>query len=209
MSATPGFNREAFGYGYDGFRKAIAVTARDLGGYNRKVREAVAEHFAKVLTNEIRTRTKWYATYDWAMASDDDFDMATLVGFTQLTRRYQPPIATAPFLPKDDILIDFDGSHLELYEDAVSLVGSNMQMTVALITHHPGIYDTRKRARIDKWGPFITDSGESLLEDRYGGGPKSVQTLSPAAAHEALRKLVERHFKVSFTNVNPGVQKAA
>lgn len=203
------FNRDTYGYGYEGFRCAIRVICRDLGGYDKGVREGVSKDFSRALSTTIRNRAKNWSIYDWCNATDEDFDYAVLVQVEYATRAPKGDlIAVADYRAGENGALAWGGSRLELYEDTVYLAGTSFRLPIAMISHHPGVYDTRTRSNIEKWGPFLTDLGEAAAPPQ-GTSPRSVQTLSPAAAHTALRKLVERHYHVTFTNVDPSVKKAA
>lgn len=187
---------EKYGVGFEGFQRRIeGVTAALGGGVNLRI--AVADDFKRALVSEQRRRraSTDYRYPDWTEATPRDFDYVGTWFMSSLRSAPQKPlIATA----------DWNGAVLELYEDAVYLRGGEFRLCFGLISEQPGVYQSSTRSRIDKWSPFITDTAARALSgSEYGlSGNKSVSTKSLDSASKALRKLFEKHFKVTFVEVS-------
>lgn len=182
--------------GFVAFRSRIDAISAAFGG-GKFVRAAISEEFKSVLKRRQQGRLVVgdYSTPDWTEALEEDFDASTLRAeaiFKSVP--IDPVLATAPW----------QGCDIELRAMRADLVGGEYRAVLALISDM-SVYDTRERGNVTKWSPFLTDTAICLITgSRYSGSgsPKSVSVRSESAASASLRKLVERHFQVSFTNLS-------
>jgi hypothetical protein len=185
------------GYGFASFRSRIDMIS-DAFGNESNIRRAISEEFQAALKREQeRRRTPGcYKTPDWTAATDTDFENAGWSVEHRLSRELEGKYYAAAMWNS--------GTKLEVWDDAVYLSSGGYRLTVGLISHSQG-YDSRVRGNVDKWSPFITDTGLVCISGSHYSGheQKSVTARSEAAAKESLRKLIERHFKVTFKLKEP------
>lgn len=183
-----------YGFGFPGFQNRIEAITDALGG-DRKVRLAVGEYFKGALMEYHRSRR---TTHDWQFdcwtkTSERDFDHVGRLCEGQLAYVDPRPVLASAM---------YGGAVLELRAETCSLQGDGYRLTVGLISDMT-VYDYQARGDVKKWSPFLTDTGAyviyaSAYAQGNGGGMKSVSTRSLEAGQKALRKLMERHFKVTF-----------
>lgn len=181
-----------YGYGFHGWQAHMRSIVEALGGGDNMFK-AVSKEFQDALSRE---QTRYAAKYRypcWTEASEKDFDSCrTWLDHSMSSAPKGPVLAAAPF----------NGVVLELREDRVDLHGGDYYLMIGLVSHSPGVYDSRARGPVDKWSPFITDSAKLAASgSRYTSDASSVTVRSASAGTGSLRKLVEKHFKVSFTNL--------
>lgn len=184
-----------YGTGFAGFKTCIEVVTEGMGGapYTRR---AVASVFKQFLVWEMDKKARVdFRAADWTETTDEAFDAACVKGMAYFERIDPAPVLATAL---------WNGLQLQLRADSCSLHGTIYGMGIGLVGAPHSAYDSRKQARVEKWSPSITDTGCLVVHgSEYGGGGenKSVSAQSAAAATKALRKLVERHYKVQFEDV--------
>lgn len=183
-----------YGTGFAGFQTCIDVVTEGMGGapYTRR---AVASVFKQYLAWEMDKKPRVdYRAADWTETTDEAFDAACLKGMAYFERNDpEPVLATALW----------NGLQLQLRTDDCSLHGTVYGLGVAAVGTPMSTYDSRKRTSILKWSPGLLDTGCLVAHgsEYSNDGNRSVSVQSAPAATVAMRKLVERHFKVTFEDV--------
>ncbi|AFU88119.1 hypothetical protein CcrColossus_gp249 [Caulobacter phage CcrColossus] len=183
-----------YGTGFAGFQTCIDIVTEGMGGapYTRR---AVASVFKQFLTWEMDKKPRVdFRAPDWTETTDEAFDAACLKGMAYFERNDPAPVLATAI---------WNGLQLQLRADDCSLHGTIYGMGVGLVGAPTSTYDSRKRTSILKWSPGLIDTGCLVVHgSEYSrDGNKSVSVQSAEAATTALRKLVERHFKVTFEDV--------
>lgn len=183
-----------FGTGFNGFRSRIEMISEALGN-TINVRIAVSEAFEDSLKKEQQElrSANVYTPVNWSRATDRDFDYAGSYVESYMGQAPKDPIiAIAPW----------EKCVLELRADCARLHGGDFYLIVGLVSNTRS-YSSRARANVESWSPFLTDTGSyAAYGSRYSGhgDMKSVTVKSEAAAGPALRRLMEKHFKVAFVD---------
>jgi hypothetical protein len=181
-----------YGHGFHGFQTRIEVVTAALGG-GKNVRKAVAEDFKDALRRQQEShRRDPYDWPDWTAASEIDFDHTGWSSMRRLQNEPKEPLLASA---------DWNGVKLEFRREIAHIAGGGFWFTVGLISQHKQ-HDHRKHEDVIKYGPFITDHGaEAAHGSRYSHEQKSTNATTPAGASASLRKLIEKHFKVTFVDV--------
>ena len=210
------------GEGFEGFRTAIDIITEDLWGggpvpppepgtaahyetqkAHRYLRAAVSKEFEDDVREHVRRRLPRdeYRVPEWTAYTDRDFNTtAWRVANRLASKPAGLVLATAP--------APHGGGVLELREDRCDLAGANYRLYIAGVIESSK-YDSRARKNKPAWSPYVTDEAVTLINgSAYSSTPRNVNVQSQAAAYESMKRLVERHFKVAFTNVDPSVLAA-
>jgi hypothetical protein len=137
-----------------------------------------------------------------AAYTDRDFDTTAYRVTHQMAHKDNTPVLA---------YANWNEGRIELREDSAHLVGSTYRLLLALVGSPSTRYSSSARADVTTWSPFVTDEAMLCLHGSMysgSGDMKSVQVKKEAAAFDALKRLVARHFKVDFTNVDPTAQAA-
>lgn len=185
------------GFGFSSFRSRINMVSEAFGNDNY-IRRAIAEEFKEALVREQRHRLppNSYETPDWTAASDTQFENAGWAMEHRLSKDLQGAVTGRASWRS--------GTQLELRGDTAYLVGGGYALLVGLISTM-SVYDTRAQGNIQKWMPFITDTGLICISgSRYAHGElKSTNARTEASAVVSLKGLMERHFKIKFDKEAP------
>ena len=211
------------GEGFNGFRNAIDLVTRDIayGGVSEisyvggtpehaammkrydQIRSAVSHRFERDIREHAdRRRPGVYRSIEWTAYTDRDFDTTAYRVTHQMAHKDNTPVLA---------YANWNEGRIELREDSAHLVGSTYRLLLALVGSPSTRYSSSARADVTTWSPFVTDEAMLCLHGSMysgSGDMKSVQVKKEAAAFDALKRLVARHFKVDFTNVDPTAQAA-
>lgn len=190
--------QDNYGYGFYGFKARLEAAAQAFGGAVN-ARKAVSEAFQTALRNQqmLRRPKGDYSHFDWTQATDQDFDYAAFMTLKRWKHQPEEPLLTS---------VEWNGLTLEAYEHSIYLRGDDLRVMVAMTARHD-TFSWRQNGNVEQWNIFMTDEGCTFASgDRYASGDqKSTNAKSPSAASASLRRMVEKHFKVTF----PKLAKAA
>lgn len=181
--------------GFEVYRAAIDEIAMDLGG-TLHIRQAVsdeAQEFLFTYMRRLRGMNTW-AHVELSEASNAELEAAALL----VTRHFLAPPHDASSLIAE---AGYGSACLELRESEVHLVGTKYRFRVASHMTEPS-FDWRANKNVTKWMISVSRNGLLIATgSSYGtGGPSTTHAKSAVGAHASLRGIVERFFKVSFTN---------
>ena len=183
-----------YGTGFPRFQACIETVTEGMGGapYTRR---AVATIFKQYLGWEMDKKGRVdFRAADWTETTDEAFDAASVRGMQYFDRIDPAPVLATAL---------WNGLQLQLRSDSCSIHGTVYGLTIGVTGDPRKTHDWRKNCDVEKWSPSLFDVGAILVHgSEYGGSDnKSVTVQSAAAATSALRKLVERHYKVKFEDV--------